>query len=158
MFFSFSPTKILYISSRVLLYVFSFNFSFCVNNGLEKKISFACAFVVILLFFWTHPSGCFWLPRYSFHYFGHFSKKTNDFNINLPLFPMAKILANLRQFVNMIRRNTMIGTPDKIWVITCWVKERKKRKKLINTNAIARHNAIAVSRDQQSWRSSFSLI
>ena len=37
MFFSFSPTEILYISSRVLLYVFRFNFSFCVNNGLEKK-------------------------------------------------------------------------------------------------------------------------
>ena len=37
MFFSFSPTEILYISSRVLLYVFKFNFSFCVNNGLEKK-------------------------------------------------------------------------------------------------------------------------
>ena len=37
MFFSFSPTEILYISSRVLLYVFRFNFYFCVNNGLEKK-------------------------------------------------------------------------------------------------------------------------
>ena len=37
MFFSFSPTEILYISSRALLYVFRFDFSFCVNNGLEKK-------------------------------------------------------------------------------------------------------------------------
>ena len=37
MFFSFSPTEILYISSRVLLYVFRFSFCFCVNNGLEKK-------------------------------------------------------------------------------------------------------------------------
>ena len=37
MFFSFSPTEILYISSEVLLYVFKFKFSFCVNNGLEKK-------------------------------------------------------------------------------------------------------------------------
>ena len=37
MFFSFSPTEILYISSRVLFYVFRFNFSFCLNNGLEKK-------------------------------------------------------------------------------------------------------------------------
>ena len=37
MFFSFSPTEILYISSRVLLYVFRFSFSFCVNNGSEKK-------------------------------------------------------------------------------------------------------------------------
>ena len=37
MFFSFSPTEILYISSRVLLYIFRFSFSFCVNNGLEKK-------------------------------------------------------------------------------------------------------------------------
>ena len=37
MFFSFSPTEILYISSRVLLHVFRFNFSFCVNNGLERK-------------------------------------------------------------------------------------------------------------------------
>ena len=38
MFFSFSATEILYISSRVLLYVFRlFNFSFGVNNGLAKK-------------------------------------------------------------------------------------------------------------------------
>ena len=37
MFFTFSPTEILYISSRALLYAFRFNFSFCVNNGLEKK-------------------------------------------------------------------------------------------------------------------------
>ena len=37
MFFGFSPTEILYISSEVLLYVFKFKFSFCVNNGLEKK-------------------------------------------------------------------------------------------------------------------------
>ena len=36
-FFSFSPTEIPYIYSRVLLYVFRFDFSFCVNNGLEKK-------------------------------------------------------------------------------------------------------------------------
>ena len=38
MFFSFSPTEILYISNRVLLYVFRFSFCFCVNNGSEKKI------------------------------------------------------------------------------------------------------------------------
>ena len=38
MFLSFSPTEILSITSRVLLYVFKFNFSFCVNNDLEKKI------------------------------------------------------------------------------------------------------------------------
>ena len=37
MFFCFSPTEILHISSSVLLYVFWFNFSFCVNDGLEKK-------------------------------------------------------------------------------------------------------------------------
>ena len=37
MFLSFSPTEILSITSRVLLYVFKFNFSFCVNNDLEKK-------------------------------------------------------------------------------------------------------------------------
>ena len=37
MFFSFSPAEILCISSRVLLYVFRFNISFCVNNGSEKK-------------------------------------------------------------------------------------------------------------------------
>ena len=36
-FFSFSPNEILPISSRVLLYVFRFNFPFSVNNGLEKK-------------------------------------------------------------------------------------------------------------------------
>ena len=38
MFFSFSSIEILYVSSRVLLYVFWFDFSFCVNNSLEKKI------------------------------------------------------------------------------------------------------------------------
>ena len=37
MFFSFSPTEILYVPSRVLLYVFGFSFSFCVSNGSEKK-------------------------------------------------------------------------------------------------------------------------
>ena len=37
MFFSFSPTEILYRSSRVLLYVFNFNFYFCEKSGLEKK-------------------------------------------------------------------------------------------------------------------------
>ena len=35
MFSKFSSTKILYISSRVLPYVFRFICSFCVNNGLE---------------------------------------------------------------------------------------------------------------------------
>ena len=33
----FSSTKILYISSRVLPYVFRFICSFCVNNGLENN-------------------------------------------------------------------------------------------------------------------------
>ena len=37
MFFSFAPTEILYISSRVLLYVFNFNFFFSEKSGLEKK-------------------------------------------------------------------------------------------------------------------------
>ena len=37
MFFSFSPTEILDVFSRVLLHVFRLNFSFCANNGLEKK-------------------------------------------------------------------------------------------------------------------------
>ena len=39
----------------------------------------------------------------------------------------------------------MIATLDDIWVITCWVKGKKKRKirtkKLVNTNVITRHNA-----------------
>ena len=39
MFFSFSSTEILYISSRVPLDVFRFSFSFCVYNGSEKKPS-----------------------------------------------------------------------------------------------------------------------
>ena len=34
----------------------------------------------------------------------------------------------------------------------------KKELKLINTKAITRQNAIAIYRDQQSWRSSFSFI
>ena len=71
---------------------------------------------------------------------------------------MAKTLANLRQFVNVIRRNKMIATLDEIWVILCWVKGREKEQKLINTNVVTRHSAIGMSRDQQSWRSSFSLI
>ena len=37
LFFIFSTTGILYISSRVLLHVFRFNVSFCVNNDLKKK-------------------------------------------------------------------------------------------------------------------------
>ena len=37
MFFSFSPTEILYISSRVLLYALRFNFFVCSNNGLENN-------------------------------------------------------------------------------------------------------------------------
>ena len=37
MFSKFSSTKILYISSRVLPYVFRFICSFCVNNGLENN-------------------------------------------------------------------------------------------------------------------------
>ena len=38
------------------------------------------------------------------------------------------------------------------------IKERKKKQKLINTNVITRHNAIAITPDRQSWRSNFSLI
>ena len=34
----------------------------------------------------------------------------------------------------------------------------KKEQKLINTNVITTHNATAISRGQQSWISSFSLI
>ena len=34
----------------------------------------------------------------------------------------------------------------------------KKEQKLIKTNVITRHYAIAMSHDQQSWRSSFILI
>ena len=37
MIFNFSPTEILYITSRVLLYIFNFNVSFCENNDLEKN-------------------------------------------------------------------------------------------------------------------------
>ena len=35
---------------------------------------------------------------------------------------------------------------------------KKKEQKLINTNVITRHKAVDKSRDQQLWRSSFSLI
>ena len=38
------------------------------------------------------------------------------------------------------------------------LSQKKKEQKLIDTNAIAKHNAIAISRDQQQRRSSFSLI
>ena len=138
--------------TKIIIYIFT------------KMISFACAFAVILLFLlkiseWLLPTITVITVitvSQSFHYIGLFSEKASVFNINL--FPMAKTLANLRQFFNIIRCNTMIATLDIIWVITCWVKGRKKRTKLINTNVITRHNAIAMSRDHQSWRSSFSLI
>ena len=81
-------------------------------------ISFACAFAVILLFFlkiseWLLPTITVItviIVSQSFHYIGLFSEKASVFNINL--FPMAKTLANLRQFFNIIRRNTMIATFD----------------------------------------------
>ena len=49
----------------------------------------------------------------------------------------------------------MIATLDWIWVITCWVKGKKERK---NWSMLmpSQDNAIAVSRDLQSSRSSFS--
>ena len=67
-----------------------------------------------------------------------------------------KASVNLKQFVIIIKRYAMIATLDEIWVITCWVKGKKRTKKLINTNVITRHNAFEMSRDLQSWRSSFS--
>ena len=113
-------------------------------------ISFACAYAVFLLFLWTQPSGCSnlsiildifrKLKTILHHLFAPYGYKT---------------LANLRLFVIIINRNTMIAHLDEIQVITCWV-EGKKERKLINTNVILRHNAIVMSRDLQSWRSSFS--
>ena len=55
-----------------------------------------------------------------------------------------------------MKHYTINGTLVEMRVITCSVK--KKEQKLINTNAITRRNVIAISRDQQLWRSSFSLI
>ena len=43
------------------------------------------------------------------------------------------------------------------WNISNHKMSEEKEQKLINTNAITRHNTIAMYRDQQSWRSSFSL-
>ena len=108
--------------TKIIIYIFT------------KMISFACAFAVILLFFlkiseWLLPTITVItviIVSQSFHYIGLFSKKASVLNINL--FPMAKTLANLRQFFNIIRRNTMIATFDIIWVITCWVKGRKKEQ------------------------------
>ena len=48
-------------------------------------------------------------------------------------------------------------TLDEIWVIACYVKEKKKQKKLMNANVITRHNAIVISCDEQMQISSFSL-
>ena len=72
-------------------------------------ISFACAFAVILLFFlntyeWLLPTITVIFPLF-WPFFE--KKKKNALNINLVL--MTKILANLRQLVNIIRRNTMIA-------------------------------------------------
>ena len=67
-----------------------------------------------------------------------------------------KASVNLRQSVIIIKRYTMIAALNEIWVITCCVKWKKRTKNLINTNVITRHNAIEMSRDLQSWRSSFS--
>ena len=51
---------------------------------------------------------------------------------------------------------TINGTLDELRVIKCQVK--KKEQKLINTNFSIRHNDVAISRDQQLWKSSFSFI
>ena len=78
---------------------------------------------------------------------------------NVPRFICSsdyKASVNLRQFVIIIKCYTMIATLDEIWVITCWVKGNKRTKKLTNTNVFTRHDAIAMSRDLHSWRSSFS--
>ena len=75
-------------------------------------ISFVCAFVAFLLF-----SEHIRVAASNYHsnlsiILGIFRKKINALNINL--FPMGKTLDNLRQFVNTIRRNTMIAALDEI--------------------------------------------
>ena len=57
---------------------------------------------------------------------------------------------------------TFFGTqPSGCFRLSQWAmlsEAGKKEQKLIRNNVFTRHNAIVFSRDEQSWRSSFSLI
>ena len=65
-------------------------------------------------------------------------------SVNLRQFVIIKALYNDR-YSRLNMSNHMLS------------KGAKRTKKLINTNVITRHNAFEMSRDLQSWRSSFSL-
>ena len=113
-------------------------------------ISFACAFVIFLLFFWTHQNGCFRLSQWSFHCSGYFSEKKTTLQEN-----GYNALVNLRQFVII---KALYSHRYSRWNMSNHMlsKGEKRTKKVINTNVITRHNAFEMSRDLQSWRYSFS--
>ena len=73
----------------------------------------------------------------------------SEYHSNLSIIPDIFRYYNKALFNNRYSRwymsNHMLNKGEKI-----------EQKKLINTNVITRHNAIAMSRDLQSWRSSFS--
>ena len=64
-------------------------------------------------------------------------------------------LVNLRQFVII---KALYNDRYSRWNMSNHMlsKGEKRTKKVINTNVITRHNAFEMSRDLQSWRSSFS--
>ena len=72
-----------------------------------------------------------------------------------------------RQFINLIKHtmqwysrwhtsNHILSEEKKAKTKT--KTKTKSEQKLINTNAITTHNAIAISSDQKSWRASLNLI
>ena len=94
-------------------------------------ISFGCAFAVFLLFS------------------EHIRMAATDYHSNLSIIP------DIFRYYNKVLFNDRCSR----WNMSNHMlsKGKKKRtKKVINTIVITRHNAIAMSRDLQSWRSSFS--
>ena len=98
----------------------------------------------------THQNGCFRLSQWSFLYSGYFSEKKTTLQEN-----GYKASVNLRQFVII---KALYNDRYSRWNMSNHMlsKGEKRTKKVINTNVITRHNAFEMSRDLQSWRSSFS--
>ena len=82
-----------------------------------------------------------------------FRKKPTLQNLFVPHGYKASV--NLRQFVII---KALYNDRYSRWNMSNHMlsKGEKRTKKVINTNVITRHNAFEMSRDLQSWRSSFS--
>ena len=105
---------------------------FIIIHIFTKMISFACAFAVFLHSFYEH----IWMIASDYH---------SNFSIIPDIFRYYKKALFNDRYSKWNMSNHIIS------------KGEKRTKKLINTNVITRHNAIAMSRDLQSWRSSISL-